>query len=109
MPEQTKAAKQRIEEAKRNMKDGLPIQAFAVAVPEDSDTWHFPHHSKAIIRALEGRVALEKTVDWNAMAKCVEHFRIPISPEEKLFAAKHLAAHYLAAGKGLPDILAALN
>jgi len=97
--------------------EGLPREAFAITgSPEDSDTWKLPHHKKSILRALRGKVALEKTVDWEQMsaalaALSVEGYRrrkIEASPEEILEAARHLAGHYREADKPLPDVLAAL-
>jgi len=38
-------------------KEGLPKEAFAiVGDPEDPETWKLPHHTKAIFRALQGRL-----------------------------------------------------
>ena len=44
----------------------LPREAFAVVgVLEDPDTWKLPHHTKAISKALAGKLSIESTVDWN--------------------------------------------
>jgi hypothetical protein len=98
-------------------KDGLPREAFAiVGDPTDPETWKLPHHKKSILRALKGRLDIEKTVDWERMPAAVAALspggyrgrRIKASPEQILQAARHLAAHYLKAAKALPDTLAAL-
>jgi len=92
-------------------------EAFAiVGDPEDPDTWKLPHHKKSIFRALQGKLDIEKTVDWERMPAAVAALspsgdrgqRVEASPEEILKAAKHLATHYQKAGKPLPDTLAAL-
>ena len=106
-----------IKEGLRKTKEGLPKEAFAiVGDPEDPETWKLPHHTRAIFRALSGRLNIEKTVDWQRMSAAVAALsaggyrgqRVEASPEEILQAAKHLAAHYRNADKPLPDILAAL-
>jgi len=98
-------------------KEGLPREAFAiVGDPDEPDTWKLPHHKKSILRALKGKLDIEKTVDWDRMPAAVAALsprgylgrRVDASPEEILLAAKHLAAHYRKANKPLPDILAAL-
>ena len=99
-------------------KDGLPGEAFAiVGDPADPDTWKLPHHKKSIFRALKARMDVEKTVDWERMPAAVVALsprgsrgqRVSAGPEEILRAARHLAGHYLKAGKPLPDTLAALT
>jgi hypothetical protein len=53
-------------------KDGLPREAFAiVGDPTDPETWKLPHHKKSILRALKGRLDIEKTVDWERMPAAV--------------------------------------
>ena len=98
-------------------RDGLPKEAFAiVSDPEDPETWKLPHHKKSILRALKGKLGMERTVDWDRMPATVAAIspggyrrqRVDASPEEILAAAKHLANHYRKAGKSLPDTLAAL-
>ena len=104
-------------------KEGLPWQAFAiVGSKHNPDTWKLPHHTKAIFRAIKGRLDIDKTVDWNRMSAAVAALspggyrgqRVDAGPEDILSAAKHLAAHYLASdkpasgGKPLPDTLAAM-
>jgi hypothetical protein len=98
-------------------KEELPKEAFAiVGDPEDPDTWQLPHHQKSIFRAIRGKLAIEKTVDWAGMDMAVTALspggyrrrRAAASPEEILAAAAHLAEHYRKAGKPLPDTLAAL-
>jgi len=107
----------KIKEGVPKTKEGLPKEAFAiVGDPEDTDTWKLPHHKKSIFRALQGKLNIEKTVDWDRMSAAVAAIspggyrgeRVKASPEEILAAAHHLAAHYRKADKPLPDTLAAL-
>jgi len=98
-------------------RDGLPKEAFAiVSDPEDPETWKLPHHKKSILRALKGKLGMERTIDWDRMPTAVAAIsprgyqgqRVDASPEKILAAAKHLANHYRKADKPLPDTLAAL-
>ena len=106
-----------VKEGLPGTKEGLPKEAFAiVGDPEDPETWKLPHHKRSIFRALQGKLDIEKTVDWERMPAAVAALsprgyrgqRVDASPEEILKAARHLASHYRKAGKPLPDILAAL-
>jgi hypothetical protein len=98
-------------------KEGLPKEAFAiVGDPQDPDTWKLSHHTKEIFRALQGRLDIEKTVDWERMSAAVAALsrggyrgeRVQASAEDIIKAARHLAAHYEAANKPVPDTLGAL-
>lgn len=98
-------------------KEGLPAAAFAiVGDADDPATWKLPHHTRAILRALKGRLDIERTVDWDRMAAAVAALspggyrgrRVEATPEQLLDAARHLAAHYRAAGRDLPPTLAEL-
>ncbi len=98
-------------------KEGLPKEAFAIiGDPENPETWKIPHHKKSILRALRGKIDIERTVDWERMSAAVATLspgdyrgqRVDASPEEILQAAKHLANHYRKTDKPLPDILAVL-
>jgi len=98
-------------------REGLPQEAFAiVGDPRDPETWKLPHHTRAISRALKGRLDIEKTVDWDRMPAAVAALsrsgyrgeRVQASPEQIIAAARHLASHYHKAGKPTPDTLAAL-
>jgi hypothetical protein len=102
---------------KEKTKEGLPKEAFAiVGDPQDPETWKLPHHTKAILRA-RSRLDIEKTVDWDLMPAAVAALspggyrgqRVQASEEDILKAARHLAAHYKAAGKPVPDTLGALT
>jgi len=106
-----------IKEGLSGTKEGLPKEAFAIiGDPDDPETWKLPHHTKAIFRALAGKLDIENTVDWERMPAAVvalspSGYRgqgVDASPEEILAAARHLANHYLKAGKPLPDTLAVL-
>ena len=106
-----------VKEGLSKTKEGLPNEAFAiVGDPEDTETWKLPHHKKSIFRALQGKLNIEKTVDWDRMPAAVAALspggyrgqRVEASPEEILKAANHLANHYRKADKPLPDTLAAL-
>ena len=110
-------ANSNVKEGLPKTKEGLPKEAFAiVGDPDDPETWKLPHHTKAIFRALKGKLDIEKTVDWDRMAVAVAALspggyrgqRVEASAEDILKAAKHLANHYRKAGKPLPDTLAAL-
>jgi hypothetical protein len=102
---------------KEKTKERLPKEAFAiVGDPEDPETWKLPHHSKAIFRYLQGRINMEKTVDWDRMPAAVAALsrggyrgeRVQASEEDIIQAARHLARHYEKAGKSVPDTLGAL-
>ena len=106
-----------VKEGLRKIEDGLPKEAFAiVGDPGDTNAWKLPHHNRSIFRALQDKLDIEKTVDWVRMPTAVATLspggyrgqRVEASPEEILYAAKHLAGHYHKAGKPLPDTLAAL-
>jgi len=106
-----------IKQGLEKTREGLPQEAFAIIGDlEDPETWKLPHHKKSIFRALQGKLNIEKTVDWTRMPAAVAALsprgyrgqRVDASPEQILAAAKHLANHYRKAGKPLPDILAAL-
>ena len=107
----------KIEEGLPPTKEGLPWQAFAiVGEPDDPETWKLPHHTKAIYRALNYKLGIEKTVDWDRMPAAVAALspggyrgeRVQASPEDILKAAKHLATHYRKADKPLPNTLAVM-
>jgi hypothetical protein len=102
---------------KEKTREGLPKEAFAiVGDPEDPETWKLPHHTKAIFRALRGRLDIEKTVDWDRMPAAVAALsrggyrgeRVDADPEDIIKAARHLARHYEKAGKPVPDTLGVL-
>jgi len=106
-----------VKEGLHRTKEGLPKEAFAiVGDPEDPETWKLPHHKRSIFRALQGKLDVERTVDWERIPAAVAALsprgyrgqRVDASPEEILKAAKHLAGHYRKADKLLPDTLAAL-
>ena len=106
-----------VKEGLAKTKEGLPKEAFAIiGDSEDPETWKLPHHKKSIFRALQGKLDIEKTVDWDRMPAAVaalspggyRGLRVDASPEEILQAAKHLTNHYRKADKPLPDTLAAL-
>ena len=106
-----------IKEGLPGTKEGLPKEAFAiVGDPEDPESWKLPHHKRSIFRALQGKLDIEKTVDWERIPAAVAALssrgyrgqRVDAGPGEILKAAKYLASHYRKAEKSLPDILAAL-
>jgi len=103
--------------SKETTKEGLPKEAFAiVGDPDDPETWKLPHHTKAIFRALKGRINIEKTVNWDRMPAAVAALsrggyrgeRVQADPEDIISAARHLARHYEKADKPVPDTLGAL-
>ena len=96
-------------------KEGLPWQAFAiVGDKDDPETWKLPHHTKAIFRAIKGKIGLERTVDWDRMPAAVAALspggyrgkRVEATENDIIAAARHLAAHYHKAKKSVPDTLA---
>ena len=104
-------------ERRRRRRDGLPAGAFAIVGDgNDPDTWQLLHHRRAVAGAGRGRVGAEETVDWQLMVAAVAGLSprgrlgwpINLDPEKVILAARHLAAHHLAAGRRLPDVLAAL-
>jgi hypothetical protein len=109
--------------SKELTKEGLPREAFAiVGDPDKPETWKLPHHTKAIFRSLQGRLDIEKTVDWDReldslrMPAAVAALsrggyrgeRVQADPEDIIAAARHLARHYEKANKPVPDTLGAL-
>ena len=101
---------------KEKTKEGLPKEAFAIVEdPDDPQTWKLPHHTKAILRA-KSRLDIERTVDWDRMPSAVAALsrggyrgeRVQASAEDIIRAARHLANHYEAAKKPVPDTLGAL-
>jgi len=102
---------------KEKTKEGLPNEAFSRdGDPQDPETWKLPHHTKEIVRALKGRLDIEKTVDWDKMPAAVAALsrggyrgeRVQASEEDIIKAARHLARHYEKADKPVPDTLGAL-
>lgn len=105
-------------EVPQETRSPLPWQAYAlVGRKERPDTWKLPHHTRAINKAIKGKIGIERTVDWmliDAAAAALSPSarlanKVEASPEEILQAAKHLADHYRKADKPLPDILAVLT
>jgi len=98
-------------------KEGLPPEAFAIVGDrEDPSTWKLPHHTKAINRAMRGRLSIEDTVDWDRMSAAVAALspggyrgeRVQATEEQIIQAARHLAAHYDKADRSVPETLGAL-
>jgi hypothetical protein len=105
------------QDEKGAVKDGLPWQAFAMVPDKENPlTWKLPHHTRQVYRAIKGKIGYEHTVDWECMplmAQCLSRFgidgqRVTGDPSDLLAAAKHLASHYLKAGKSLPNALAVI-
>ena len=103
-------------------KEGLPKEAFAIVEdPDKPETWKLPHHTRAVVnrrpRYYQGRLDIESTVDWDRMPAAVAALspgghrgdRVQASPEDILWAARHLADHYAAAHKPVPDTLGAMT
>ena len=95
--------------------NGLPWQGYAfIGSKIDPEHWLCPHHGKTIFRAIQGKIGLERTVDWDNMPAIVESLspassqRLHAEPEVILAIAQHLASHYRKANKPLPNTLAML-
>jgi len=106
--------KSKIEEALPKTKDGLPWQAFAiVGDKEDAETWKLPHHTRAILRGIKGKIGHYQTTDWEHLAAAVAALsrggfhgkRVEATEQQILDAAGHLARHYSENGKPVPDTL----
>lgn len=107
----------KVKEGLPQTKEGLPKEAFAiVGDPLDPETWKLPHHTRAIFRALEGKLDIEKTVDWDRMPAAVAALspggyrgqRVDATEEQITRAAGHLASHYRKADKPVPETLTTL-
>jgi hypothetical protein len=110
-------SKSKIEEGLPRLKDGLPHQAYAiVGDKEDPETWKLPHHTRAILRAIKGKVSHYQTTDWEHLAAAVAALsrggfrgkRVEATEQQILDAACHLARHYSENNKPVPDTLLAL-
>jgi len=95
----------------------LPWQAYAI-VPDPNNPlgWRLPHHTKLVRRDAAGKIGYEHTVDWPQLELCVQLVsragadgkRVQADPEDIIRGARHLASHYIKAGKPVPDALAVL-
>lgn len=117
MSDTQKTARDKIEEGLPRLKNGLPWQAFAiVGDKDDPETWKLPHHTKAIFRAIQGKIGHYRTTDWEHTAAAVAALspggfrgkRVEATDQQILDAAKHLRRHYLENGKPVPNTLSAL-
>jgi hypothetical protein len=99
------------------LKDGLPLQAYAIALDkEDPAGWQLPHHTKEVKRAVAGKIGYEHTVDWLLLEKSVqlisrfgdEGRRVTADPDLIIQAARHLAAHFRKGGRQIPVSLCVL-
>jgi len=113
----TTKSREKIEEALPPTKEGLPWQAFAiVGDKEDPETWKLPHHTKAIYRAIKGKIGHYKTTDWERLPLAVAALspggyrgrRVEATESQILEAARHLARHYEENGRPVPDTLLTL-
>jgi hypothetical protein len=104
-----KPAPQKAVKTPKLFKDGLPIDAYAIAPDAvDPSTWQLPHHTKAIT-SKPG----EQTVDFVLLDHCtrllsrwgVNGVRCHADPELIIQAARHLATHYRAIGSQPPVAL----
>jgi len=116
-PQEAVMTNQKIKDALPKTKEGLPWQAFAiVGDKDDPETWKLPHHTKAIFRAIKGKIGHYTTTDWDRMPAAVAALspggyrgqRVDASDAEIIEAARHLATHYQKANKPIPDTLAVL-
>ena len=109
--------KSKIEQGLPRLKEALPWQAFAiVGDKDDPETWKLPHHTKAIFRAIQGKIGHYRTTDWEHASAAVAALsrggfrgkRVEATEQQILDAARHLMRHYQENGKPVPDTLAAL-
>lgn len=112
-----KTPKEKIEQGLPRLKEGLPWQAYAiVGDKDDPETWKLPHHTKAIFRAIRGKIGHYKTTDWDRIPLAVAALspggyrgkRVEATEQQILDAAKHLRRHYLENDRPVPDTLSAL-
>ena len=117
MSDTQKSAVDKIEKGLPRLKEGLPWQAFAIVGDKEApDTWKLPHHTKAIFRAIQGKIGHYRTTDWEHTAAAVAALsrggfrgkRVEATEQQILDAAKHLLRHYAEDGKPVPDTLAAM-
>src|SRR4030065_317806 len=110
-------SKSKIEQGLPRLKDGLPWQAYAIVGDiEDPDTWKLPHHTKAIFRAIQGKIGHYRTTEGEHLSAAVAALsrggfrgkRVEATEQQILDAARHLARHYSENGKPVPDTLAVL-
>jgi len=110
-------SKSKIEQGLPCLKDGLPWQAYAIVGDKDApETWKLPHHTKAIFRAIQGKIGHYRTTDWEHTAAAVAALsrggfrgqRVEATEQQILDAAGHLARHYSENGKPVPDTLLVL-
>lgn len=109
--------KSKIEEGLSHLKNGLPWQAYAiVGDKEDPETWKLPHHTRAVLRAIKGKIGHYQTTDWEHLAAAVAALsrggfrgkRVEATEQQILDAARHLARHYSENDKPVPDTLLTL-
>ncbi len=89
--------KSKIEQGLPKTKGGLPWQAFAiVGDKEEPETWKLPHHTKAIFRAIKGKIGHYKTTDWEHTAAAVAALsrgEVQAVIADHLLVADYLRAH----------------
>jgi hypothetical protein len=92
-------------------RDGLPAQAFAI-VPDPANpiSWQLPHHTKNVIKNIEGSVnwSLLETATVLLSLQGDQGRRISADPALIIAAARHIARHYSAAGIPIPTALCVL-
>ena len=117
MSDTQKSSRDKIEQGLPRLKEGLPHQAFAiVGDKEDPETCKLPHHTKAIFRAIQGKIGHYRTTDWEHCSAAVAALsrggfrgkRVEATEQQILDAAKHLMRHYSENGKPVPDTLLVL-
>lgn len=110
-------SKRKVNYGLSKIKDALPKEAFAiVGDPSDASTWKLPHHTRAIFRTPRRKLDVESTVNWAAIPSAVAALslggyrgvRVVATDGQIIDAARHLAGHYIKAGKSVPNALAVL-
>ncbi|MBC8511585.1 MAG: hypothetical protein H8D32_01200 [Dehalococcoidia bacterium] len=117
MSDTQKDSRDKTEVGLSRLKEGLPHQAYAiVSDSEYPETWKLPHHTKAIAKAIRGKIGHYRTTDWEHLSAAVaalsrggfEGKRVEATEQQILDAARHLMRHCQDNGKPVPDTLAVL-
>lgn len=120
MSDTNKREKSKAEQGLPRLKEGLPHQAYAIVGSQtDPETWQLPHHTKAINKAIKGKIGHYRTTDPDRIGVAVAYLsrsgyqgkRVTATEQQILDAAKHLRKHYTENPDkiGVPDTLSVLS